>query len=256
MSVIKSCIIAFSMYSKIPMPQFPWKDKDMRYVMLFFPWVGIVIGGLTLLWTWAAARLGCGTVCFALVGTALPVLISGGIHVDGFMDTMDAFHSYQEKEKKLEILKDPHIGAFSVISLLVYYLIYVAAYLQLDRWGMMLILAAGFYLSRIFSALGVVSLRCAKHDGLVYLFSDKAQEWTVRIGLMLQLLLCAAFILWQSLLVGSAVLLGALLSFVYYWYRSYRELDGITGDTAGYFVVLCEGIIVVILAVFTRIFGG
>ena len=103
MSVIKSCIIAFSMYSKIPVPQFPWKDKDMRYVMLFFPWVGLVIGALTLLWTWVAARLGCGTLCFALVGTALPVWISGGIHVDGFMDTMDAFHSYQEKEKKLEI---------------------------------------------------------------------------------------------------------------------------------------------------------
>ena len=40
-----------------------------------------------------------------------------GFHVDGFMDTMDALHSYQPRERKLEILKDSHIGAFSVIKL-------------------------------------------------------------------------------------------------------------------------------------------
>ncbi|MGN0343307.1 MAG: adenosylcobinamide-GDP ribazoletransferase [Roseburia sp.] len=256
MSVIKSCIIAFSMYSKIPVPQFTWKDKDMRYVMLFFPWVGLVIGVVTLLWTWLAARLGVGSLCFALVGTVIPILLSGGIHVDGYMDTMDAFHSYQNREKKLEILKDPHIGAFSVISLVVYYLIYVASYLQLDRWGMVMILAAGFYLSRILSGIGVVTLKCAKSEGLVYLFADKAQERIVRVGLILQLLLCAAFMLWQSLLVGSAVLLGAMVVFAYYWYRSYRELGGITGDTAGYFVTVCECVTVVILAVFTRLFGA
>ena len=40
--------------------------------------------------------------------------------MDGYMDTMDAFHSYQPKERKLEILKDSHIRAFAVIMLAVY----------------------------------------------------------------------------------------------------------------------------------------
>ena len=40
MRIIKSFFIAFSMYSKIPMPQFQWKDEDMRYALCFFPWVG------------------------------------------------------------------------------------------------------------------------------------------------------------------------------------------------------------------------
>ena len=44
MRIIKSFFIAFSMYSKIPMPQFQWKDEDMRYALCFFPWVGAVIG--------------------------------------------------------------------------------------------------------------------------------------------------------------------------------------------------------------------
>ena len=46
----KSIAIAFSMYSKIPMPQFEWKEEDMRYSMCFFPFVGIVIGLLS--WVW------------------------------------------------------------------------------------------------------------------------------------------------------------------------------------------------------------
>ena len=44
MSVIKSFFIAFSIYSKIPVPQFAWKEEDMRYTLCFFPWVGAVIG--------------------------------------------------------------------------------------------------------------------------------------------------------------------------------------------------------------------
>ena len=43
--------------------------------------------------------------------------VTGGFHIDGFMDTMDAFHSYKPREEKLAILKDSHIGAFAVIML-------------------------------------------------------------------------------------------------------------------------------------------
>ena len=42
MHILKSIIIAFSMYSKIPMPQFEWKEEDMKHVLCFFPWIGIV----------------------------------------------------------------------------------------------------------------------------------------------------------------------------------------------------------------------
>ena len=93
MQVIKAIIIAFSMYSKIPMPQFQWEEKDMRYMLCFFPWVGIVIGVCIYLWNMICVRLGIGNLCRTLIGAAIPLLITGGFHVDGFMDTMDAFHS-------------------------------------------------------------------------------------------------------------------------------------------------------------------
>ena len=131
MHIIRGIAVAFSTYSKIPMPQFVWKEEDMRYSMCFFPWIGAVIGAI--LWGWfrLSALLGISTLAFILISAALPLIITGGFHVDGFMDTMDALHSYQPRERKLEILKDSHIGAFSVIKLAEFGLIYVAALSQI-----------------------------------------------------------------------------------------------------------------------------
>ena len=128
MRMIKSCIVAFSMYSKIPMPQFEWKEEDMHYMLCFFPWVGAVIGVCIYLWNMLCAALSIGRTCYVLVAVAIPILVTGGFHVDGFMDTMDALHSYQSRERKLEILKDSHIGAFAVIMLAAYGLLYGGAF--------------------------------------------------------------------------------------------------------------------------------
>lgn len=116
MNIIKSICVAFSMYSKIPMPRVEWNEKNMKYAMCFFPLVGAVIGGLMLLVRFLCGRFGFNTSVYAVVMTALPVLVSGGIHTDGFIDTADALSSYGDKEKKLEILKDPHTGAFAIIG--------------------------------------------------------------------------------------------------------------------------------------------
>lgn len=73
-----------------------------------------------------------------------PLIITGGFHVDGFMDTMDALHSYQPRERKLEILKDSHIGAFSVIKLAEFGLIYVAALSQIVDYRALEVFCCGF----------------------------------------------------------------------------------------------------------------
>lgn len=254
MSVIKSCVIAFSMYSGILVPQFEWKEEDMKYVMVFFPWIGIVTGGITLLWGVFCERYQAGVLLFSMIGAAIAPLLSGGIHLDGYMDTMDAFHSWQEKEKKLEILKDAHIGAFSVIWLVLYYLVYLGAYSELLGRQELWCVAIGFWLSRILSGIGVVTLRCAKKDGLLCLFADRAHKRQVRFWLYVQLVLCGGLLYLMAEAAGAAVFAGGIAVFFYYRRRSYRELGGITGDTAGYFVTVCEGAVVVIAAL-CSVFG-
>ena len=244
----KAMIIAFSMYSTIPMPQFTWQEKEMKYVFCFFPWVGAVIGALLVGWNWICEKAGMGQLAWVLVGTAIPLLVTGGFHVDGFMDTMDAFHSYQERERKLEILKDSHIGAFSVICLLLYYLLYLAGYSEIGQDSIYL-LAAIFFLSRILCGAAAVSMKGAKREGLLYLFSSRAQERTVKASLLVQFVLVAGFMLYQSVIKGGILLVGALFVFLYYRHRCYKELGGVTGDTAGYFLTLCEGVLVVLLGI-------
>ncbi|MDO4293763.1 MAG: adenosylcobinamide-GDP ribazoletransferase [Eubacteriales bacterium] len=241
MRALRALAVAFSMYSRIPMPQFEWGKEDMKYMLCFFPWVGAVIGGCVWLWAMLSAVLGAGWLARCLVGAALPLLITGGFHADGFLDTMDAFCSYQPREKKLEILKDPHIGAFSVLMLAGYGLLYLAAFSEVREPELLAVVCAGFALSRAFSGLGVVSLPSAKKEGLLAWTADSAAKRTVKLALSLQALFCAGFMLYCSLPGGGLALLAAAGSFAYYRHRCRRELGGITGDTAGYFILLCEG---------------
>ncbi|MED9903846.1 MAG: adenosylcobinamide-GDP ribazoletransferase [Lachnospiraceae bacterium] len=252
MKLIKSCIIAFSMYSKIPMPQFEWKEEDMKYMLCFFPWIGAVIGLCMIGWAWICQKFQIGNLAYLLIGTAIPILITGGFHVDGYMDTMDALHSYQSRERKLEILKDSHIGAFSVIMLVLYYLIYIAAFSEVRDCRTLLIIGIGFALSRCLSGIGVVTLQPAKKDGLLRTFADNAEKKKVLIALLVQLILVMAGMFLLSWCIALFVLMGAAGTFAYYRYCSYKEFGGITGDTAGYFVLLCEVMIVIMAVVGSR----
>ena len=118
MKVIKSFFIAVSIYSRIPVPQFEWKEEDMKYIFCFFPWIGGLIGCCIYFWKYLCRIYYIDTPCSTAIEMAIPLFITGGFHVDGFMDTMDAIHSYGSRERKLAILKDSHLGAFAVIMLI------------------------------------------------------------------------------------------------------------------------------------------
>lgn len=249
MKVIKGFIISFSMYSRIPMPQFEWKEEDMRYAMCFFPWVGAVIGLIFYGWYILCRRLSVGSMCFALISAAIPVIVTGGFHVDGYMDTMDAFNSYQSRERKLEILKDSHIGAFAAIMLAAYYLIYVAAFTELHDKKAVFVVAVSFFISRCFSGISVVTFKSAKNDGLLYTFASSSHKMIVRCSLYIQLLAAFMLSLYISIPYGIIMAAAQVLSFVYYRVRCYKEFGGITGDTAGFFVTVCEASVTAAVAV-------
>lgn len=249
MHILKSFIIAFSIYSKIPVPQFEWKEEDMKYMLCFFPWIGAVIGGCIYFWNYLCGIFNLGAMCHILIGVAIPLMITGGFHVDGFMDTMDAFHSYQSREKKLEILKDSHIGAFAVIMLVLYGMVYMGAFSEIMDKSLLRIVCGGFFLSRCLSGISVVSFQPAKKEGMLYFFADSSQKVIAKWILYLQSIACIAFMLWQSFCAGVIVVVAAFLAFAYYDYRTKKEFGGITGDTAGYFILICEMSMMIMAAV-------
>lgn len=241
MHLIKSCLIAFSMYSRIPMPRTEWQEEDMRYVMCFFPLIGLAIGLLLCGWVWLAGRLQIGAALFSGVATALPVLITGGIHLDGFCDTLDALSSRQPQERKLEILKDSNSGAFAVIGCGLYFLLTFCFWMEWYPQGRYTwMLALGFVLSRTLSGLSVVRFPCAKNSGLLAMFSHAAAKKRTAWVLVGYFLLCGGAMLLFGTFVGAAVLLLALGVFGYYHHVSCKEFGGTTGDVAGWFLQLCE----------------
>ncbi|MCI5585839.1 MAG: adenosylcobinamide-GDP ribazoletransferase [Lachnospiraceae bacterium] len=249
MGIIKPFFIAFSLYSQIPVPQFEWKEEDMKYMLCFFPWIGVVIGVLLFGWRQLCHMFSIGETGYLLIAAAIPLLVTGGFHVDGFMDTMDALHSYQSRERKLEILKDSHIGAFSVIMLAAYGLVYLGAFSEVRNNEYFTIVCTGFFLSRCLSGISVVSFPAAKKEGLLHSFAAGAEKKRVRWILVLQAAAGVLFMLMQSITCAIILTLCLLLLYAYYHHRCKREFGGITGDTAGCLVLLLEAIAVAVAAI-------
>lgn len=250
---IRPLCVAFAIYSKIPMPRFTWGTEDMQYHLIYFPWVGAVIGGLVLLWNRICAAWLLPEGARILLTAAIPLLVTGGFHLDGYMDTMDAIHSWQDREKKLEIMEDPHVGAFAVQSVILYYLLYPAGLSMIRSAGILRCTAAAFILSRALSALGVVTIPAAKKDGMLQTFQSTAGRRAVKAALYVELLLCVLWMILMSPVAGLCTAAGGFVTFLYYRRMSLRRFGGITGDLAGYFVTLSELVMILTAGVLSCI---
>ena len=128
MTVLQTIAVAFAMFSAVPVPQFDWNEKNMRYSLCAFPLVGVLCGAL---W-YVCASLPLPAIVRAAGFCLIPVWVTGGIHLDGYADTCDALCSYGDTQKKLDILKDPHCGAFAVIRLCTYFTAYLGLCAAVD----------------------------------------------------------------------------------------------------------------------------
>lgn len=249
--------IAFSMYSKIPVPQSEWTKENMRYVMCFLPVIGAVIGGLVYGWAVLAAALGIeGEKAFyTAVMMLIPVAVTGGIHLDGFLDTSDALSSWQTQEKRLEILKDSRAGAFAVLMGCCYFILDFGVYSALGNGWLLKITCVNFVLSRALSGLAIVTFKMAKNTGLAATFSDGAQKKTVAVWMCVYLVVTAILMLCIHPVYGMIALVTAGLAFVYYRHMAYKNFGGITGDLAGWFLQVCELLVPFVLVLASNIIG-
>ena len=227
------------------MPHVEWTKENMRFSICFLPLVGVVIGLLEGFWIFFCMRFGIGRLTEVLMLAAIPIILTGGIHLDGFMDTMDAVNSWQDRERKLEILKDSHIGAFSVIMLLLYYLLDIAAMSSvLDRLsgpGLsendLLLRLLPFLLipafSRAVTGTALVFGKTAGKGGIAYTFAEAGDLPAVR----------AVMICWDAAipviigiidpLMGIAFALLASLGAAFFMKDTKKQFGGITGDLCG-----------------------
>lgn len=183
---------------------------------------------------------GIGTLLNAAVCTVIPILITGGIHFDGFCDVSDAASSYADRSKKLEILSDPHIGAFAAIKLGAYLLIQTALFSEMTLFCAECVTAIGFVMSRALSGMAAVLFKNAKGSGSLWAFSEPAHKSVTVTVLSVVIALCAGGMIIISPLCGCAAVAACAVMFAAYAVYAYKVFGGITGDTAGWFLQVCE----------------
>ena len=211
------------------MPKIEWKEETRRYALGFFPLVGAVIGGLLILWRIVCSKLCIGQFLFASAAAFLPIVVTGGIHLDGFCDVNDARASYGDKRKKLEIMSDPHIGSFAVIKLCIYLIV----------------------LSRSLSGLTAVTFKSAKSGGTLQSFVRPAHKRiTVAMELIFIIISICTSLFFQPFQ-GAAAVIAAFLVLVWHRHTAYRDFGGITGDLCGWFLQMSE-IFMLAAVVFTE----
>ena len=236
MIVLETVAVAFAMFSAIPMPQFAWNARNMKYSLCAFPLVGAVIA--LALWSWElfCARFLLPAILRGAGLCLLPVLITGGIHLDGYADTCDALVSHSGIEKRQEILKDPHLGAFAAIRLCVYFLADFALWTSTENLRLPVLLGL-FCLSRALSGLALTLFPLRPGSGLARAFAEASDRKRVRTVLTVSAVLLALLLISQR--AGETVLAAGLV-FLYYRRMCVKDFGGLSGDLAGWFLQTAE----------------
>lgn len=250
MNFIYSLCAAFSMFSALPMPQVPWEKEKIRYMLVCLPFVGVAIGLAEFLWVSLVDLLELGRVLRAAGFTLIPILLTGGIHLDGFMDTVDALKSHAAPEKKRAILKDPHAGAFAVIGLDCYLLAYFALWYDLGPGAVRLMIPM-HVMSRSLSAVSGTLLPVRPGEGTLNVFHQAADK---RVGIMavLWVILSAAALVAVHPVTGGVMALGAIVTLLLVRRMAMKQFEGMSGDIAGFQLQAAELVMLALMVLMER----
>ncbi len=257
MKLITGFFMAWGNFCAIPCPWKLWDEKARELMLVMFPLIGVVIGMIWHGMYWIFDFLGMPLPLFAAMMTVYPFLVSGCIHLDGFMDCNDAILSRRPLAERQRILKDSHVGAFAVISIVVLFLFFFAAMwslLEMDSPLRMWCLSMVPVLSRASSARAVMvkkplstsqyeaSFRQGnRYQGIPCFIWLAAAVVMVAVGVLLEgglgldgraMLLCGL-----TPAIAAACQLGASLASGAY---ARKQLGGMSGDIAGYMLVWSE----------------
>ena len=221
-----------------------WTAEDFGRSTRFFPLVGLVLGICYALAAWTLVSvLGMRALTAALL-LILPLLLTGGLHADGFMDTADGVFSGRERERKLEIMKDSRVGSFGVVTIAA--MMFIQYALLADMFPLLLIPAL-FVMPIIGRLAMVICIACfpyARKDGLGKIFADMADRRTLLIAAVTTILLVLPFGMGAWLALFAGVLFALLFCRVIT-----GQLGGVTGDVYGATTVLTETVVLFVFSV-------
>ena len=229
--MLNSFVIALTFISIIPVPKtISWNSHTLRYFCVMLPVVGVLFGAL---WIVAPLPEKLSPTLRGFMMMLYTLALTGGLHMDGLMDTCDAVFSHRDRETRLRILSDTHAGSFAVMGCVAVMMAKTLLFAELHNTSLFFV--------PVYSRLGMAALLnnlpFAKTGGLaVMLGSSRNKRDNV---LLLMMFVVSAFV--------SGVTLAAVCAVccVLWAVVCVRIFGGITGDLCGAFVELSEVIMLV-----------
>ena len=223
-----------SMFCCIPAPQI-WDEKAKDKMLLFLPIVGLEIG---LIWAgiaWLCRFLQLPALVTGLILCAYPYIVTGFIHLDGYMDVTDAVKSWRSLERRREILKDSHVGSFAVIGTVLLLIAQFALFASAPENANYLVLIFMPAVSRCCSSFAVTGLKPMST-------SQYAEQKKPKSHIVVLLVMLCAFVTAGFLLCGKYgfSLVGCLIGYGLALRRGYKSLEGMNGDISGYALTIGE----------------
>ena len=255
--MIKGFFMAWGTFSASPCPHRVWDERCRNWMLVMYPFVGLLMGFLWMLLYWLLMKLELPAQLTGAIMTCYPFLVSGGIHLDGFMDVNDAISSRKDRAEKRRILKDSRVGAFAVISVSMMFMVFYAAMWSIVEWykvGDGLVLALAMCVVREAAAFDVLGQRPMISSQYREL-SGKSNRKFMFIGWLAMLVLVVSALLigrlggylWNMQLLWSILIGYFMAQLVGIVCR--RQLGGMNGDIAGTQVVWGELTTVVAMAI-------
>ena len=207
----------------------------------WFPVVGAVVGLVVGAVWWGAGELWAPGVAAALAVVA-DLALTGMLHLDGLADSGDGLLPHLDRERRLEVMTEPTIGAFGVVVVAATLLLRWSAFASLepDPW-----LVAGLWcLSRTLMAVVLTSMPYARGEGLASAFRGGSAAATALVGGILGAGLVGAGIGFPALAVVPAAALGGGSVVL----LAHRRIGGFTGDVLGAAGVVAETVGLVVAA--------
>ena len=231
-----SIIVAFGLLTTLPfkLPD-DWSVGDSGRAAVWYPFVGLIIGVLTWL-TWKVTMFVFPSLVAAVITLVVWVALTGGLHLDGLADCCDGLFVSAPVERRLEIMKAPHVGAFGVIGLILVLFLKAVALASLTSASSLGILLAASLARWCILPAGLFPL--ARPSGMGADFASGLRRsfiaWGALIPLAIALSLGARGII--SLCTG-------VIATAFVLRLTTSRIGGVTGDVFGMIVEIVETVV-------------
>lgn len=203
------------------------KEKDYGGSLLYFPAAGTLIGILLSLTAYGVEFLP--NLAKGAIILIASIIITGGIHIDGFADTCDGFYAGNTKEKILKIMRDSHMGAMGAIGITALLILKFSLITSIPPYFLCKALIMTAVFSRWSQAFACSLSPYARENGKAKFFIEYSNLKNTAAGALFTLALFIFLAKLKGIIIFSFSLIFALFFIRYVK----RKLGGMTGDTIG-----------------------